>query len=174
MKQVARLALQLFDELRALHQEGPRARALLEAAALLHDIGFSVSESSHHKHSRDLILKNPVPGFLDEEVRVIACVARYHRRAEPSKSHALFAQLSRSSRRTVQHLSALLRVADGLDLSHQSNIDRIRCEITDRAVRIRLAAARDVGMDLEGAERKKGLFESLFDRTIEFEISDVA
>jgi len=42
-QQVARLALQVFDQTRAQHGLGPREREWLEFAALLHDIGMHIS-----------------------------------------------------------------------------------------------------------------------------------
>lgn len=170
MRHVADLAVQLFDALRPLHNETDKARAILEAAALLHDIGFAVSEQGHHKHSRDLILKHPIPGFSEEETRAVASVARYHRRAEPSMKHPLLAKLSEPTRQTVRHLSALLRVADGLDRSHHSSVLHIECEILDICVLLKLTVRGETGLDLEGLNRKKGYFESLFGRTLMVEL----
>lgn len=168
MVQVARLALQLFDELRELHREDPRARAILEAAALLHDIGFSVSEQAHHKHSRDAILQMPLPGFSRVEQQAIACIARYHRGAVPNKKHRVFSDLPKEMRQTVRHLSALLRVADGLDRSHQCNVRQIRCALGKTEVQVRIAVSGAMAENLLGAQKKKAWFETLFHRTLEF------
>ena len=59
---------------------------LLEAAAYLHDVGHFISGVSHHKHSHYLIANADLPGLLDEEVKMAAQVARYHRRKEPSSA----------------------------------------------------------------------------------------
>src|SRR5262249_6868803 len=80
-RQVARLALQLFDATRRLHRLGSRERDLLEFAALLHDVGRSVSPSKHHKHSSYLIRNGALEAFAPEEVSVIAAIARFHRGA---------------------------------------------------------------------------------------------
>ncbi|MGH9686826.1 MAG: HD domain-containing protein, partial [Candidatus Acidiferrales bacterium] len=53
--QVARLALSLFDQFRPLHEMGQEDRLLLEAGALLHDIGQFVSKKSHHRHGEYLV-----------------------------------------------------------------------------------------------------------------------
>jgi exopolyphosphatase / guanosine-5'-triphosphate,3'-diphosphate pyrophosphatase len=76
-RQVARLALRLFDATKRLHRLGPRERELLEFAALLHDVGRSVSPSKHHKHSSYLIRNGALEAFAPEEVSVIAAVARF-------------------------------------------------------------------------------------------------
>src|SRR5690606_34112498 len=59
---VASLAVQIFDGLAPTLPmpddlwSGPEARELLEAGALLHDIGYIVSYAKHHKHAYHLIL----------------------------------------------------------------------------------------------------------------------
>ena len=50
-RQVARLALSLFDQTRGLHGLGPREREWLEFAALLHDVGGHISYIGHDEHS---------------------------------------------------------------------------------------------------------------------------
>src|SRR6266849_6502511 len=52
------------------------------------------------------------------ELDEIACIARYHRRALPNISHEEYATLSRSARKRVSALAALVRITDALDWSH--------------------------------------------------------
>ena len=77
-RQVARLSLQLFDQLRAWHGLGPREREWLEYAALLHDVGSLISYERHHKHSYYLIKNGDLRGFEPDEIERIALIARYH------------------------------------------------------------------------------------------------
>src|SRR5262245_22378002 len=55
-QQVARLATQVFDGLADRFGVAPEGRELLEAAALLHDIGYVINHAKHHKHAYHLIL----------------------------------------------------------------------------------------------------------------------
>src|SRR6266550_6426107 len=77
---VARLAIALFDQTRAIHGLTDREREWLEYAAILHDIGVHISYERHHKHSFYLIKNGDLRGFEPEEINIIALVARYHRR----------------------------------------------------------------------------------------------
>ena len=86
-RQVARLALTLFDQTRDMHGLGDREREWLEFASLLHDIGNHISYERHHRHSYYLIKNGDLRGFEPEEIEVIALVARYHRRATPDRRH---------------------------------------------------------------------------------------
>ncbi|HBF34629.1 TPA: hypothetical protein DDW35_08690 [Candidatus Sumerlaeota bacterium] len=166
MRQVARIALALFDQLHGLHGEPLRYRAVLEVAALTHDVGFSINEKSHHKHSRDLILKRNFSGFSQYETQVIACLARYHRKTEPDLGHALFCDFDATSRQTIHHLGALLRLADGLDRAHNNTLEGLACDITDKEVVLRLSSKRNLVSEMAGVELKKSWFERVYHRTL--------
>ena len=128
---VARLALALFDQTRALHGLTDRERELLEYAALMHDLGVHISYARHHRHSYYLIKNGDLRGFEPDEIDVMALVARYHRRGTPKRTHAEYAELPAPRRRTVRILSSILRVAESLDRSHAQVISAL--ELQDRA-----------------------------------------
>ena len=92
--QVARLATAMFDGLRPVHGLGDREREWLDYAALLHDLGNHISYERHHRHSYYLIKNGDLRGFEPAEIETIALVARYHRRAEPSRKHEGYKDLS--------------------------------------------------------------------------------
>jgi exopolyphosphatase/guanosine-5'-triphosphate,3'-diphosphate pyrophosphatase len=123
---VRTLARRLFDETRNLHGLDERARVFLEAAALLHDVGVAVNNDGHHKHSQYLIESSEIVGLSDEERSLVALLARYHRKAPPSREHEEFARLRRHERMLVERLSALLRLADALDRQHASVVADVR------------------------------------------------
>ena len=117
-QQVARLALSIFDQTRSVHGLGEREREWLEYAALLHDVGVHISYERHHRHSYYLIKNGDLRGFEPHEIEVIALVARYHRQGTPKKSHEGYGDLGGTARATVRVLSAIVRLAEGLDRSH--------------------------------------------------------
>ena len=169
-EQVTTLALALFDGLRGLHGFGPGERRLLEIAGRLHDVGWSrVVSGKHHKLSRDLILELDIPS-LDERDRLLcALVARYHTKAMPDASkHQQFASLDPNRRELVEWLAGILRVADGLDCSHARAIGRLACDVSDKAVAIRLKAAGDCRTEVERARKKQDLLERKTGRRIEY------
>lgn len=164
--QVRRLALILFDKLAPLHGLGERERAILEAGAMLHDIGMVISGKRHHKNSYEMIKNHRFSLWRPEEVDMIALVARYHRKAEPSMKHVPYAALPQSERSVIQKLAAIVRVADGLDRSHLSTVQNIDVEIDPRSITLKLHAYRDCSTEIWGAERKAGLFEKVFARRL--------
>src|SRR5690606_2626144 len=93
-RHVAMLALALFDAVAKPFGMGKRERAILEGAALLHDIGYYISYHSHHKHSCHLIRHADLYGFTPRERELMAQAARYHRKALPKKKHEEYQRLS--------------------------------------------------------------------------------
>jgi exopolyphosphatase/guanosine-5'-triphosphate,3'-diphosphate pyrophosphatase len=161
---VRRTALSLFDQLRTVHGLGNAEREYLEAAAVLHDVGYHISHSQHHKHSYYLIRHSELLGFTDREIEIIANVARYHRKSHPKAKHESFPGLSERDQSIVRALSALLRIADGLDRRHQDIFAAVTVERGEGTVSLRLALKRDTdpGIEIWGAERRKELFEQLY------------
>jgi len=167
---VRRLALRLFDSLG--HRIGcePTDRRILADAALLHDVGYHIGHLRHHKHSYHLISHAELLGVRPEEQMMIALVARYHRGAEPRRRHAEFGSLDRDGQRRVRRLSALLRVADGLDRGHAGAARGVKVRWLQRAVRITVVPdprARSVRLELWGAHRKAGLLAKVARRDVE-------
>ncbi len=165
-RQVARLAVSLFDQTRDLHGLGTREQEWLEFAALLHDIGHHISFERHHRHSYYLIKNGDLRGFEPGEIEVIALVARYHRRAKPKKDHEGYGTLDDGARRTVRVLSAFLRIAEALDRSRHGTVHAVT--IRDRGSDLRLQAQADGDVELEmwAANRQVGVLAAELGRPI--------
>ncbi|HUL58252.1 MAG TPA: Ppx/GppA phosphatase family protein [Anaeromyxobacteraceae bacterium] len=166
-RQVARLALVLFDRLARLHRLPPSQRRVLEAAALLHDVGHAVSVHAHHKHTYYLVANADLPGFPDRERELIALVARYHRRSAPSRGRADLERLSTAELVAVRKLVALLRVADALDRGHHQVVRALEVSARGRSIRVRIAASGPTDLELWDAEREAALFRRVFGRRLE-------
>jgi putative phosphoesterase len=160
--QVTCLALRFFDELSDLHQLGQRERCWLECAATLHDVGLSESGGSHHKKTAKLILNDTKLPFTSQERRIIASIARYHRKALPKKSHYNLAALDCETVHKVGMLASLLRVADGLDYAHQSNINVLSIRVGTKRVYVECLTEANVMVEEQAFNKKKDLFEKVF------------
>lgn len=160
--QVAGLALELFDALRREHGLGARERLLLEAAAILHDVGTFIRASGHHKHSAYLIENSEIFGLSRGELRVVATVARYHRKGQPSAAHLEFISLPREDRVAVLKLAAILRVADALDRGHERRVGEIEVERREERLLIRASGGADLTLERLSLAEKGDLFEEVF------------
>jgi exopolyphosphatase/guanosine-5'-triphosphate,3'-diphosphate pyrophosphatase len=159
-RQVRKLALRLFDSIGSRIGCEPEERQILADSALLHDIGYHINYDKHHKHSYHLISHAELLGMTPSEQILIANVARYHRGAKPKKSHSTFGPLKSTDRARIRRLSAILRLADGLDRGHTSAVADIRVRWLDRALRIIPVPAHEsatLRLELWGASKKSAL-----------------
>ena len=170
-QQVAKLALAIFDQTRSVHGLGDRERDWLEYAALLHDIGVHISYERHHRHSYYLITNGDLRGFDPAEIEVIALVARYHRQATPKKSHEGYGDLNGALRKTVKALSAMLRLAEGLDRSHAQAVAGIDLYPRGDDYLARLRTAGDAELELWAAHRHVAPLERILGKPIRFEVA---
>jgi exopolyphosphatase/guanosine-5'-triphosphate,3'-diphosphate pyrophosphatase len=163
---VRRLAAQLFAATRPLHRLEDEDGTLLEAAALLHDIGSFVSYGRHHKHSAYLIRSSDIVGLDRAQREVVAWICRYHRRAHPHPKHYGWLDVKSDARQRITKLAALLRVADSLDRAHRGKL--VDLEITldaDRVgirPRLRDGIRSDLVLEKQGVAEKGQLFADAF------------
>ena len=170
-QQVARLALNIFDQTRSVHGLSDREREWLEYGALLHDVGVHISYERHHRHSYYLIKNGDLRGFDPQEIEVIALIARYHRQATPKKSHDGYGDLKGSVRKTVKILSAMVRLAEGLDRSHAQALAGIDLYPRGDDYLARLRATGDAELELWAAHRHVSPLEGILGKPIRFEVA---
>jgi exopolyphosphatase/guanosine-5'-triphosphate,3'-diphosphate pyrophosphatase len=170
-QQVARLALNIFDQTRSVHGLSDREREWLEYGALLHDVGVHISYERHHRHSYYLIKNGDLRGFDPQEIEVIALIARYHRQATPKKSHEGYADLKGTLRKTVKRLSAMVRLAEGLDRSHAQALAGIDLYPRGDDYLARLRATGDAELELWAAHRHVAPLEEMLGKPLRFEVA---
>lgn len=128
-KHVQKLALGLADALGALsiHQFDEQERQLVAASAILHDIGMAVGYDDHHKHGRYLVISNGLPGFDPRETAMIGQAIRYHRKGQPTIK-PFSSVLERQDQEKLLRISAVLRVAEGLERGHDQGVRKLRAD----------------------------------------------
>ncbi len=166
--QVTGIGLALFDSLQSMHRMTPHDRELLEYASILHDVGWHIGHSGHHKHSQYLIKNGDLEGFSPNELDIIANAARYHRKSPPKKSHSDYTALNPDDRDRVWKLAGILRIADGLDRGHYGNVVHLKTIVRDDTISIRIFTQSDPELELWGANHKTDMFEKIFDRRTKF------
>lgn len=161
------VALMLFDQLEDVHHLPADCRLLLEAAAVLHDVGYLVSTSRHHKHSQYLIANLDLPGLSERERTLVSLIARFHRRSLPTRDHPALASLSLMERRAVRALASLLRIADTADRGRRQAVAHVETTITERRVRVRFVPRRSLEIEAWDHDAERELFRSCFGRALE-------
>lgn len=166
---VAHLAGSLFDQTLSLHNMEPENKLLLEAAALLHDIGHFISTVDHDKHAYYIMRANPLIGLPKREQEIVANVARYHRKSMPSVQDENFRALSSKDRSTVIKLSALLRLADAMDVSHTRRVKGVKIRLIKNKWLLKLEGADGLNLETWALEKRRSLFQEVFGMKLEIE-----
>jgi exopolyphosphatase/guanosine-5'-triphosphate,3'-diphosphate pyrophosphatase len=160
-RHIAALAHQLLDALPGAGLPGPGEPELVEAAALLHDVGLAVDYDDHHKHSSYLILGSGLPGFTPREVALIALMARYHRKGTPQLG-PLAALCREGDEELLLRGAALLRIAEQLERNRDQVVRAARLRREDDGIVLELDAAGDAFVARWAAERQGELFARAF------------
>jgi len=163
---VRRLSVELFDAFAPLHDLGAWERGLLDDAALLHDIGMTVSYYGHHRHGAFLIENSGLAGYSHRELAIIAILVRYHRKGSVSAS-ALQSLLEEGDLDRVRPLAICLRLAEHLERSRSGRIHGLRARIGKRTVRVELDSPTRPTVEIWQAEKDARAFASVFGRRLE-------
>jgi exopolyphosphatase / guanosine-5'-triphosphate,3'-diphosphate pyrophosphatase len=160
---VRELSIQIFDQLQPVHHLPPQSRVLLEAGALLHDIGHMVSHRGHHKHGEYLVLNGDIAGLEGRDRAIVAALVRYHnRKSEPASHHLAYSSLNNADKRIARRLAAILRIAEALDHSHRQGVVKLHASFQRAAATLQVRANGDATEDLRNANRSAELFEKEF------------
>ena len=159
---VAKLAVQIYQGLSKLFDFDEQDFVLLEAASRLQDVGYLINYEKHHKHSYHLILHSRLEMFSPQDLQIVANVARYHRGAQPKTKHRNFRMLDEAQRLRVRQMSSVLRLAGGLDRSHNQTVESVEIQGSKAQVDLLVSATEYPEVNLWAARRRAGPFEKIF------------
>ncbi len=173
-QQVALLSEKLFNHCKDILGLKKADLIYLILAAHLHDIGAFIFNRSHHKHSEYIVSSLNLFRLSTEEINMIACLSRYHRKAHPSDAHLVYRSLPKARQMLVQKLSAILRIANALDRSHRQKVKELEV-IPGKGQELTLAVQAAANFVLEKADfhEKKGLFEEITGSRITLKVKAV-
>ncbi len=143
-----------------------RYEMLLRVSAMLHEVGGFINERSHHKHSMYIIQNSDIFGLSSRDRKLVALIARYHRKGLPSPSHSGYSSLSRRERIIVSKLAAILRVADALQRTHLHKVAHLGLKLEPGSLVITIKHGADISLEQIALAEKSLLFERVFGRKI--------
>jgi exopolyphosphatase/guanosine-5'-triphosphate,3'-diphosphate pyrophosphatase len=146
-------------------------RAVLQAAALMRDVGKAKGAENHQKHSYRMIrgLARPL-GWSARELELAAVVARYHRGALPRPRGKSMQLLELADRRIAMQLAGVLRLANSLDMRHggteNASVPRLEVSVQDRSVVVRAAGYSALDRSAEDIAAARHLLETVLRRPV--------
>jgi exopolyphosphatase/guanosine-5'-triphosphate,3'-diphosphate pyrophosphatase len=166
---VSYLAGRLYDELAMKQWFSIDRKPLLQAAAMLHEVGMFISSRAHHKHSYYVISNSELFGVEPKEQEIVAHIARYHRRSRPKTAHIEYMRLPREQRMIINKLAAILRIADALDVNRTQDVKDFSCEFEDDRLTIAVSESNDLILEKKAINMKSNLFEEIYGFKIKLE-----
>lgn len=146
------LTMVLFEATKKLHGLGKREQLLLRIAAILHDCGKYISMASLGECSYQIIMATEIIGLSHLEREIIANVVKFNH-----EEFIYYEELSRDSSLDMPaylkmaKLTAILRLANGMDRSHKQKFKNIKAQLRENE----LVLTADTGEDIT---LEKGLF----------------
>lgn len=167
---IADFALAMYDGMNVGSRFDATDRDVLFGAAILHDVGNVINVSSHHKHSAYIVRAASLLGWKPREQELLAQLVRYHRRSLPKPTHTEFMLLDPQMRQTVERLTSLLRIADGLDAGHRGNVKRVVMQRDRGRYVIEVHADGEATFEVDTARAKADLFARTYGTLPEFTV----
>lgn len=158
---VAKLAAHLFEQSKPLHHLNGEHLLVLEIAALLHDIGHFINAVDHEKHGFYLLTTNRLIGLTEREQNIVANLVRYHRKESPS-ADGNYKSLFQQDRSVVNKLTALLRLADAVDVSHDDLVTDVQFREAISGWHMTISGRADTMLAHWAVEKRKDFFEDVF------------
>jgi exopolyphosphatase/guanosine-5'-triphosphate,3'-diphosphate pyrophosphatase len=163
----SKLAARLFEQSKPLHNLDDSNLLLLEIGALLHDIGHFIHKLDHDTHGYYLLSANRLIGLSHREQNIVANLVRYHRKQSPSTDNDNMKSFPQKDRLIVIKLSALLRLADSMDISHTGNVTDIVLKETKSGWQIKISGKNDQMLVNWAFEKRKSHFREVFGVNLE-------
>jgi len=168
-KTTTEFAGQLFSDLKPIHSLESSYKILIEAGAILHDVGYFIAGRKHHEHSFYITGALNIPGVNSDNREVVAYLTLFHKKDITEGMEQQFLSLSTEKQLIVKKLVSILRIADSLDSSHMQLINSVEVQILKNKVLIKAKCKKKPYLEIMNFEEKKKIFEETFGIPIELE-----
>ena len=160
-------ALQLFRDLRALHQLPDEYGKWLAAAAVLKDIGKFVNHQGHHRHTQYLISSSEIYGYTLLQRTLVSAIARYLGKTRPQANDRAMRNLPPQEHVNIHRAVVLLRLALALNQDRASDVLKVTAKVYPKRVYLEIAQGR-TGAELElwSLRKEAPYFRDVFGREL--------
>ena len=160
-------AMQLFRDLKALHQLPPEYESWLAAAAMLRDTGKFINHQGHHRHTQYIISSSEIYGYTQVQRTVVSAIARYQGKSRPQPGDRAVRNIPAEEHSHVHRAVVLLRLAVALNQDRASDVLRVRAKVYPKRIYLELEPGR-TGAELElwSLRKEAGYFREVFGREL--------
>ena len=159
--------MQLFRELKTLHQLPAEYASWLSTAALLKDTGKFINHQGHHRHTQYVISSSELYGYSQLHRTVVSAIARYQGKSRPQPGDRALRNIPPEEHRNVQRAVVLLRLAVALNQDRASDVLRVAVKVYPKRVYLEMKPGR-TGAELEmwSLRKEADYFREVFGREL--------
>ena len=150
------IALNIFDSTRKIHGLEKRERLLLQLSTILHDCGKYISMVNLGECSYSIIIATEIIGLSHLEREIVANVVKYNHLEFDYYEAMNSNTMDKESYLKIAKLTAILRLANGLDRSHKEKFKNIKITLKEEKLLITVDTQEDITLE-------KGLFDARAD-----------
>jgi exopolyphosphatase/guanosine-5'-triphosphate,3'-diphosphate pyrophosphatase len=160
-------AVQLFRELKALHQLPPEYESWLAAAAMLQDTGKFINHQGHHRHTQYIVSSSEIYGYTQVQRTTVSAIARYLGKSRPQPGDRALRNIPAEEHQHVHRAVVLLRLAVALNQDRASDVLRVAAKAYPKRVHLQLQPGR-TGAELElwSVRKEADYFREVFGREL--------
>lgn len=160
-------AVQLFRELKPLHQLPAEYESWLAAAALLRDTGKFINHQGHHRHAQYIISSSEIYGYTPVQRTIVSAIARYLGKSRPQAGDRAMRNIPAEEHKNVHSAVLLLRLAVALNQDRASDVLRVSARAYPRRVYLEIKPGR-TGAELElwSLRKEADYFREVFGREL--------
>jgi exopolyphosphatase/guanosine-5'-triphosphate,3'-diphosphate pyrophosphatase len=141
-------AVQLFRELKALHQLPAEYEGWLEAAAILQDTGKFINHQGHHRHTQYIVSSSEIYGYTPLQRTVVSAIARYLGKSRPQPGDRALRNIPTEEHKNVHRAVVLLRLAVALNQDRASDVLKVAAKVYPKRIYLEVKPGR-TGAELE-------------------------
>jgi exopolyphosphatase/guanosine-5'-triphosphate,3'-diphosphate pyrophosphatase len=160
-------AVQLFRELKALHQLPAEYESWLAAAAILQDTGKFINHQGHHRHTQYIVSSSEIYGYTPLQRTTVSAIARYLGKSRPQPGDRALRNIPPEEHKNVHRSVVLLRLAVALNQDRASDVLRVSAKVYPKRIYLELQPGR-TGAELElwSLRKEAGYFREVFGREL--------
>jgi exopolyphosphatase/guanosine-5'-triphosphate,3'-diphosphate pyrophosphatase len=159
--------VQLFRELKTVHNLPPEYESWLAAAAMLRDTGKFINHQGHNRHTQYIISSTEMYGFTQLQRTLVSAIARYLGKSRPQPGDRALRNIPSSEHSNVNRAVILLRLAVALNQDRASDVLRVATKIYPKRVYLEIQPGR-TGAELElwSLRKEASYFREVFGREL--------
>jgi exopolyphosphatase/guanosine-5'-triphosphate,3'-diphosphate pyrophosphatase len=160
-------AVQLYRDLKGLHELPPEYESWLQAAAILRDTGKFINHQGHHRHTQYIVSSSEIYGYTQVQRTTVSAIARYLGKSRPQPGDRALRNIPASEHKHVHRAVVLLRLAEALNQDRASDVLRVRAKVYPKRIYLEVEPGR-TGAELElwSLRKEADYFREVFGREL--------